>query len=60
MYFEHHPLLLFELKNVTQDGELIPRLKKGKEVTDKDGNLIYKTVYKQANNKKNIKILFAS
>jgi len=48
MYFEHHPLLLFELKNVTQDGELIPRLKKGKEVTDKDGNLIYKTVYKQA------------
>ena len=48
MYFEHHPLLLFELKNVTQDGELIPRLKKGKEVTDKDGNLIYKTVYRQA------------
>ena len=48
MYFEHHPLLLFELKNVTQDGELIPRLKKGKEVTGRDGNLIYKTVYKQA------------
>jgi hypothetical protein len=48
MYFEHHPLLLFELKNVTQDGELIPRLKKGKEVTGRDGNLIYKTVYRQA------------
>ena len=48
MYFEHHPLLLFELKNVTQDGELIPRLKKGKEVIGRDGNLIYKTIYRQA------------
>lgn len=48
MYFEDHPLLLFELKNVTQDGELMPRLEKGKVVTDKEGNKIYKTIYKQA------------
>ena len=48
MCFEHHPLLLFELKNVAEDGELIPRLKKGKEVTDRNGNVIYKTVYRQA------------
>jgi hypothetical protein len=40
--------LLFVIKNVTENGELIPRLKKGKEVTDRDGNLIYKTVYRQA------------
>jgi hypothetical protein len=47
-YFEHHPLLLFELKNVTEDGELIPVVKNGKTAKDSKGNIIYKSILKQA------------
>jgi hypothetical protein len=47
-YFEQHPLLLFELKNVTENGELIPVIKNGKTEKDNKGNIIYKSVLKQA------------
>ncbi|MEH6769453.1 hypothetical protein [Maribacter arcticus] len=47
-YFERHPLLLFELKNVTENGEVIPVLKNGIKVKDTKGNIMYKSIYKQA------------
>ena len=47
-YFEHHSMLLFELKNVTENGELIPVLKNGIKVKDSKGNIMYKSIYKQA------------
>ncbi len=49
--FEHietHPLLYFVTRNVTEDGQLIPMVKNGKNITDDKGNIKYQAVFKQA------------
>lgn len=47
-YIEAHPLLDFMIRNVTEDGQLIPMVKNGKTITDKKGNIKYHAVFKQA------------
>jgi hypothetical protein len=47
--FEANPLLLFEQRNVSNEGMLFPILDKNKiQKNDRKGNLLYKTPYKTA------------